>query len=104
MIDFEKWMAFTRDPFTDEYVNTQYKTFAVIEHHGSSRGGHYRMYARQGADWNEYDDSSVRKVDPEHVVTADSYIAILLPKPSAPSMLVENEGYIRAFREHALAK
>jgi len=104
MIDFEKWMAFTRDPFTDEYVNTQYKTFAVIEHHGSTRGGHYRMYARQRDDWNEYDDSSVRKVDPEHVVTADSYIAILLPKPTAPSMLIENEGYIRSFREQSLTK
>jgi len=99
-LDFAKWTAFRRDPFVEEDVDmvTEYKTFAVIEHQGSTRGGHYRMYARQGDAWNEYDDSSVRTVHPEHVVTADSYIAILLPKETAESMIVRNDRFIQKFR------
>jgi ubiquitin C-terminal hydrolase len=51
-----------------------YKTYAVIEHHGLTGGGHYFMRARQGAQWVEYNDSSVREI-PEHmVITNYSYI------------------------------
>lgn len=81
-VDFAPWMAFERNPFTNSHDSeTHYETYAVIEHHGSLHGGHYRMYARESATtWLEYDDSSVRAVPPEHVVTPDSYIALMVPK------------------------
>jgi len=99
-LDFGPWLAFERDPFSenDEDIASEYVTYAVIEHMGSARGGHYRMYARQGDSWVEYDDSSVRNVHPEHVVTADSYVAIMMPKKHAERMVAENEEWIQAYR------
>jgi len=98
--DFAPWLAFRRDPFSgDEAPLSEYVTYAVVEHLGSTRGGHYQMYARQGEVWNEYDDSSVRSVDPERVVTSDSYIAIMLPKKHAESMNLRNEEWIQKFRK-----
>jgi ubiquitin C-terminal hydrolase len=98
-LDFSPWMAFQCDPLYETTdVNTEYVTYAVVEHMGSTRGGHYRMYARQGDVWNAYDDSSVSLARPENVVTADSYIAILMPKNTAESMVKRNDQYIQKFR------
>jgi ubiquitin C-terminal hydrolase len=85
-LDFSPWRAFDRDPFTDTRDPSVYSTFAVIEHHGSLNGGHYRMFARDGADWVCYDDSSVYVVPPDAVITADSYIALMSPKHAAAEM------------------
>lgn len=89
-LNFAPWMAFHRDPFGDPHrkVGNEpvYQTYAVIEHHGSVHGGHYRMYGRQGDEWREYDDNSVAVVRPENVITADSYIALMMPKAYASSM------------------
>jgi ubiquitin C-terminal hydrolase len=98
-IDFSKWMAFSRDPFTNDAAVTSYSTYAVIEHHGSSKGGHYRMYARQGDVWNEYDDSSMRRVTPDQVITADSYIAFLAPSNTYSDMVKYYDKLILKFRE-----
>ena len=42
-----------------------YELFATIEHHGSSRGGHYTSHAKHpvSGKWNFYDDESVTTVD-----------------------------------------
>jgi ubiquitin C-terminal hydrolase len=89
-LDFSPWMAFPRDPFNDAHRKNSdtpvYQTYAVIEHHGSANGGHYRMYARQGSEWLSYDDSSVSVAHPDTVISADSYIALMMPKAYASTM------------------
>ena len=76
-MNLRPWAAFHRCPFSERPLSTRFRTFAIIEHCGSSRGGHYRMYAREGDGWFEYDDESVRKVD--QVITADSYVVFAAP-------------------------
>jgi ubiquitin C-terminal hydrolase len=51
------------------YTRPLYETTALIEHQGSFRGGHYRMYSKQPSHadpakivWNEYDDNSIREI------------------------------------------
>jgi ubiquitin C-terminal hydrolase len=78
--DFTPWMAFPRDPFKGARDHPIYESYAVIEHLGSARGGHYRMYAKQNTDWIEYDDDSARSVPAESVVTSDSYIVFMTLK------------------------
>jgi len=97
-LDFAPWLAFARDPFTNTSYNSEYETFAVIEHHGSTFGGHYRMYARRGADWTEYDDSSAIPVSPDRVVTPDSYILLLMPKKSVEHMSASMDAVIGKYR------
>ena len=99
-LDFSSWMAFDRDPFGDPHRKggAEYITYAVIEHHGSTHGGHYRMYARQGDHWRQYDDSSVSDVHPEHVITADSYIALMMPKAYAGVMNKVFEHVVKSVR------
>ena len=43
-----------------------YDLYAVANHMGTMRGGHYTAYAK-GADelWREFDDERVSKVDPD---------------------------------------
>jgi ubiquitin C-terminal hydrolase len=80
-MDLRPWTAFTRCPFSDRPVATTFRTFAVIEHNGSSRGGHYRMYARDGGSWYEYDDETVSKATT--IITPDSYIVFAVPTIAA---------------------
>ena len=98
--DFTPWMAFPRDPFGDNSALPVYESYAVIEHHGSSHGGHYRMYARQIDEWFEYDDSSVQPVTPDTVITADSYIVFMTLKRSVETQNKEFAGHIAAIRAH----
>ncbi len=74
------WAAFSRCPFSNHSISASYRTFAVLEHCGSSRGGHYRMYAREEGDWIEYDDETARKV--EKVISPDSYVIFAVPTNS----------------------
>jgi ubiquitin C-terminal hydrolase len=99
-LDFSPMMAFDRDPFGDPHrkVAPEYLTYAVIEHHGSTHGGHYRMYARQGEEWRLYDDSSVSTVHPEQVITADSYIALMMPRAYADAMNKVFEHVVKSVR------
>jgi len=100
-LDFRPWMAFDRSPFSDE-SSPVYKTFAVIEHHGGTFGGHYRMYARDNDNvWNEYDDSSVNTVAPDRVITSDSYIALMMPTDAIDSMNRGMAEAIEAYRKHS---
>jgi ubiquitin C-terminal hydrolase len=79
-LSLKPWMAFRRCPFRDEAVKEDYKTFAILEHNGSARGGHYRMFAREGDSWAEADDESVRPVDVGTVISPDSYVIFAVPK------------------------
>lgn len=97
-LDFTPQMAFTRDPFTNTRRSPIYETYAVIEHHGSTHGGHYIMFAKQDNVWYEYDDNSVSTSDPERVVSPDSYILMLVPKASAPAMSEDFRSHILSFR------
>ncbi len=77
-LSLKPWCAFDRCPFTDKKMRDSFRTFAVIEHVGSSRGGHYRMFARDAGSWIDADDESVRPVDVGSVVTPDSYVVFLM--------------------------
>jgi ubiquitin C-terminal hydrolase len=100
-LDVSPWLAFGGDPFNDKHTSSTYCTYSVIEHHGSTHGGHYRMYARHHDNsWVEYDDSSVTTVPPERVVTPDSYIALLMPRESMKSMNAHMDRAIEGIRRH----
>ncbi len=81
---FDPWMAFSRSPFTGRRGHDSFQTFAVIEHQGHAQGGHYHMYSRSiggtAADWKNFDDDAVRRADPTHVVSPDSYIMFMAPR------------------------
>ena len=102
--DLGSVFAFSRNPFSDNPIHTQYETFAVIEHHGSLQGGHYTMYARQNETWLEYDDNSITDVTPDRVVSADSYILFLLPKADKEKMNGQFAESIKALRRRAQSK
>lgn len=77
--NFRPWCAFARDPFKNTRLQSAYKTFAVIEHHGSAHGGHYSMFGRRG-------DNSWLAVDDElcfpsaaNIIGPDSYVAFMVP-------------------------
>lgn len=54
----------------------RYRIVSTIEHLGSSRGGHYVMRAREGAEWRLYDDGSVSKL-PNGDAGPDTYVLVL---------------------------
>ena len=54
----------------------RYRVVATIEHLGSSRGGHYVMRAREGAEWVLYDDGAVSKL-PNGDAGPDTYVLVL---------------------------
>ena len=68
-----------------------YDLYAVANHMGTMRGGHYTAYAK-GADelWREFDDERVSQVDPNrcpvwqcgtNTVASSSAALTLLPRP-----------------------
>ena len=105
-LDFKPWLAFGRDPYSGGDYRSEYATYAVIEHHGGTYGGHYRMYARHRDAWHEYDDSSVMPVTPDRVVTSDSYIMLMMPRHNMDYMSMTMNAAIdkyRAFHESSTA-
>lgn len=79
-LSLKPWMAFDSSPFTNSPTCASYKTFAVIQHLGSYRGGHYDMFVRRSSnEWYSCDDESVREVDPKTVITPDSYVIFAVP-------------------------
>ena len=78
-LNLEKFYPFPNTFGTPKPI---YKTYAVIEHHGRLAGGHYFMRARQGAAWYEYNDSSIREIPKESIVTDNSYIIFATSNPT----------------------
>jgi len=103
-IDFGRVAAFRRDPFGNPHFTTKYRTVAVVEHWGSSHGGHYLMYNRQGEKWYRYDDNSVSEVAPDEVVNQDSYIALLVPNNSFDQIYKEQKTAIDMWRREQVAE
>lgn len=95
-LSLRQWLAFSRCPFADAPITGNFRTFAVIEHQGSSRGGHYRMFARHPQEkeenkdkdtdkdkdtrWLECDDETIRPTDVGNVISPDSYVIFAIPK------------------------
>jgi ubiquitin carboxyl-terminal hydrolase 4/11/15 len=67
-------------PFVDNNVPAVYDLFAVVNHYGRMGFGHYTAFGMRwdetgvSKEWNLYDDSSVRRVQPGDVPTAAAYI------------------------------
>ncbi len=80
-LSLRPWMAFSRCPFSGSPITCKFNTFAVIEHLGSSRGGHYRMFARdkETNNWLNCDDETVTKATAEQVISPDSYVIFAKP-------------------------
>lgn len=76
--NMSQWLAF---PGVSRNVNPVYTTYAVVEHHGSSRGGHYINYSRHGPNWLCYDDHNINQVPSDRVINEDSYILFMTNKP-----------------------
>ena len=73
-----KWIAF---PGVVRGVSPVYSTFAVVEHHGVSRGGHYISHAKHNDSWICYDDTSNSMETPERIINNDTYILLMTNKP-----------------------
>ena len=100
-LDLERFYSFPNTFGTPKAV---YKTYAVIEHHGRLAGGHYFMRARQGLSWYEYNDSSIREIPKESIVTDNSYIIFATSNPSYDSFHETNlPTYITLAEERAAA-
>lgn len=55
----------------------RYRLEAVVVHHGSTRGGHYISYAREGDRWFRLNDSSVQEVTDMRGPSSEGYIYLL---------------------------
>lgn len=63
-----------------------YDLFAVDNHYGGLGGGHYTAYVKNFADneWYYFDDSSVRKTNPENAITGAAYLLFYRRRSSKP--------------------
>jgi ubiquitin carboxyl-terminal hydrolase 8 len=83
--DMSKWTSF---PAVSKHISTDYSVFAVIEHLGGSRGGHYLSYTKHNDEWISYDDTNIASVSAKDVINNNSYVLFMTrnnyvsPKPS----------------------
>lgn len=61
IVEFDSYLS----EHSPERESTKYTLRGIVDHHGSSRGGHYTAQCRNGLtnDWYCYDDESVNKLD-----------------------------------------
>jgi ubiquitin C-terminal hydrolase len=53
----------------------KYELFAISNHFGGLGGGHYTAYCRKNTEqWYEFDDSMVRPIGSERLVSSSSYV------------------------------
>ena len=100
-VDLTPYMAYSRNPFTNELISDVppiYEVSAIVEQMGSAQGGHYICYVRQKDQWVEYDDSTTTPVDASRVNTQDSYILMLTLKREVPEDTRQFEADILAYR------
>jgi len=66
--------------FIENNVPADYDLFAVVNHYGRLGFGHYTAFAMQwdetgiSKEWNLFDDSSVRPIQPAEVQSSAAYI------------------------------
>ena len=77
-IDFSAWNAW---PTIQDKNNCVYRVYAVIDHYGSARGGHYNMRVRDdngsSPEWLLYDDGVCSSYPAGGSPTADTYVIFL---------------------------
>jgi len=76
--NLSKWITF---PGVVRGISPVYSTFAVVEHHGISRAGHYISHAKHNGAWICYDDTSNTIETPENIINKDTYILLMTNKP-----------------------
>jgi ubiquitin C-terminal hydrolase len=86
--NLSKWISF---PSVLKGISPIYTTFAVVEHHGVSRGGHYISYAKHNGTWIRYDDTSNSITTPDNIINNDTYILIMTNKQYASPTPVTKE-------------
>ena len=87
--DLSPWVAF---PAVTKNLTPQYSTFAIVEHHGSSRGGHYVSYAKHNSSWINYDDTLANEVlNESELVNSNSYIFFMTNKQYTSPIPIVNE-------------
>ncbi|KAL1192861.1 Ubiquitin carboxyl-terminal hydrolase 21 [Cardamine amara subsp. amara] len=71
-LDLSPYMSTNHDP----EVSTKYHLYAFVEHIGNGfTFGHYSSYVRSAPEtWHSFDDSKVRRVSEEYVLSQDAYI------------------------------
>lgn len=75
--DMSRWLAFSG---VTRNAKPTYNTYAIVEHHGVSRGGHYVAYAKHNGTWLNYDDTSITPADPATIVNQDTYVVLMTRK------------------------
>ncbi len=72
-LDLNSYVLSTK--FNDK-INYTYDLFAVSNHYGGISGGHYTAYAFNNLlnKWYEFNDSSVRVIDKENIVSEAAYL------------------------------
>jgi ubiquitin carboxyl-terminal hydrolase 8 len=76
--DMSKWVSF---PAVTKHISSEYSVFAVIEHLGGSRGGHYLSYTKHNDEWIAYDDNSITVTCPENVINNNTYVLFMTRLP-----------------------
>jgi ubiquitin C-terminal hydrolase len=88
-VNLLRWVGF---PGVMRNAKPTYSSYAMIEHHGCSRGGHYISYAKHNNQWLCYDDNSVSPTSTDSIVNNDTYVVLLTRKEySNPSLFSKDK-------------
>ena len=80
---FYKNQMFVDFPLDDLTVSDKtYELFAVVNHFGALIGGHYSAYLKnqENQKWYEYNDTIVREMSPDEIVTPRAYCILYRQK------------------------
>ncbi|XP_024028394.1 ubiquitin carboxyl-terminal hydrolase 8 isoform X2 [Morus notabilis] len=61
----------------------RYNLYAIINHYGSTFGGHYTAFVRHNGKWYEFDDDKVHYVTEESIKTSAAYVLFYRRVPDA---------------------
>ena len=64
------------DDYCDTPINSSYSLYAVSNHTGNLKGGHYFSYCKNADKWYEYNDHMVMKLTNEQIVSNNAYILL----------------------------
>jgi ubiquitin carboxyl-terminal hydrolase 2/21 len=60
--------------FSDNKLDANYNLYAISNHTGSTNGGHYFSYCKNGDKWYEYNDRIVMTMTQEQILTNGAYV------------------------------
>jgi len=61
-------------PYMTHNIEKRYKLYGIVNHIGGMNGGHYFSYIENNGQWYEFNDSSVRTIPIENIVSSSAYI------------------------------